>query len=55
MAAVHHTDEALDAARDVAHRGVGTASWGPDTDQPYRIGVGVYRWRYRVSAWRTRR
>jgi beta-galactosidase len=70
MAATLHTDEALDAACDVtalerapgvvvhvdvAHRGVGTASCGPDTEPWHRISPGVYRFRYRVSAWRTRR
>jgi beta-galactosidase len=70
MAATLHTDEALDAAPDVtslerapgvvvhvdlAHRGVGTASCGPDTEPWHRITPGVYRFRYRVSAWRTRR
>jgi beta-galactosidase len=29
---------------DVAHRGVGTASCGPDTLAAYRIGPGTYRW-----------
>ena len=29
---------------DVAHRGVGTASCGPDTLDKYRIKPGVYKW-----------
>jgi len=29
---------------DVAHRGVGTASCGPDTLAKYRIKPGVYKW-----------
>jgi beta-galactosidase len=29
---------------DVAHRGLGTASCGPDTLPEYRIGAGTYRW-----------
>jgi beta-galactosidase len=29
---------------DVAHRGLGTASCGPDTLPEYRIGPGTYRW-----------
>jgi beta-galactosidase len=29
---------------DVAHRGLGTASCGPDTLPDYRIGPGTYRW-----------
>ena len=29
---------------DAAHRGVGTASCGPDTLDKYRIKPGVYKW-----------
>ncbi|MGZ6266853.1 MAG: glycoside hydrolase family 2 TIM barrel-domain containing protein, partial [Candidatus Limnocylindrales bacterium] len=29
---------------DVAHRGLGTASCGPDTLPEYRVGAGEYRW-----------
>ncbi|EPD67306.1 glycoside hydrolase family 2 TIM barrel-domain containing protein [Streptomyces sp. HGB0020] len=29
---------------DAAHRGLGTASCGPDTSLPYRIPAGVHRW-----------
>ena len=29
---------------DVAHRGLGTASCGPDTLPEYRIGAGTHRW-----------
>jgi beta-galactosidase len=29
---------------DVAHRGLGTASCGPDTLPEYRVGPGTYRW-----------
>ena len=29
---------------DAAHRGLGTASCGPDTLPAYRLGPGVYRW-----------
>ena len=29
---------------DAAHRGVGTASCGPDTLDEYRVGPGTYRW-----------
>ena len=29
---------------DAAHRGVGTASCGPDTLDPYVLRPGTYRW-----------
>ena len=29
---------------DAAHRGLGTASCGPDTLPPYLVGPGTYRW-----------
>ena len=29
---------------DAAHRGLGTASCGPDTLPEYRLGTGTYRW-----------
>ena len=29
---------------DAAHRGLGTASCGPDTLPPYLVGAGTYRW-----------
>jgi beta-galactosidase len=29
---------------DALHRGLGTASCGPDTLAAYRIGPGTYRW-----------
>jgi beta-galactosidase len=29
---------------DAAHRGLGTASCGPDTLPEYRLGSGIYRW-----------
>ena len=31
-------------ALDAAHRGLGTASCGPDTLPEYRMGAGTYRW-----------
>ncbi|MFN8022601.1 MAG: glycoside hydrolase family 2 TIM barrel-domain containing protein [Acidimicrobiales bacterium] len=34
---------------DVAHRGVGTASCGPDTLPQYRLTPGVYEFAYRLS------
>ena len=69
MSATPHDDEELARARDLselgprrsltlhvdrAHRGVGTASCGPDTDPEFRIGPGRYRWAYRISARRRR-
>lgn len=64
MSAVHHTDADLFAAGDVAelvrregltvhvdmfHRGVGTASCGPDVDSKHRSTPGEYRFAYRLS------
>jgi beta-galactosidase len=34
---------------DVAHRGVGTASCGPDTLAPYVFGAGTYRWSWTIE------
>jgi beta-galactosidase len=34
---------------DLAHRGIGTASCGPDTLAPYRITPGVYEFAYRLT------
>src|SRR4029453_2916006 len=34
---------------DVAHRGLGTASCGPDTLPEYRIGPGTYRWGWTIE------
>ncbi len=34
---------------DTAHRGVGTASCGPDVDPSHIIGAGEYRFAYRLS------
>jgi beta-galactosidase len=33
---------------DVAHRGLGTASCGPDTLAPYLVGAGRYRWSWEI-------
>ena len=64
MSATHHAARDLFAANDVtelrrnraltihldiAHRGLGTASCGPDTLEKYRIAPGVYRFAYVVS------
>ena len=65
FSALHHTPEQLTAALhdvdlvahpattvhvDVAHRGLGTASCGPDTLERYRIGAGRYRWTWSLAA-----
>jgi beta-galactosidase len=34
---------------DAAHRGLGTASCGPDTLPRYRLGHGTYRWSWTLS------
>ena len=34
---------------DVAHRGLGTASCGPDTLPQYRVGPGVYEWWWTIE------
>jgi beta-galactosidase len=34
---------------DAAHRGLGTASCGPDTLPEYLVGPGTYRWRWTIS------
>jgi beta-galactosidase len=64
MSAVHHRASDLFAASDstnlvrraglvvhldVAHRGVGTASCGPDVDPAHIIGPGRYEFAYRLS------
>jgi beta-galactosidase len=53
-AAAHETDlsprSSLVVHADVAHRGVGTASCGPDVLSRYRVaGDTTYRWSYRLS------
>ncbi|MFI0773832.1 glycoside hydrolase family 2 TIM barrel-domain containing protein [Streptomyces sp. NPDC021212] len=49
LAAATHHDELVPRPRcvvhlDAAHRGLGTASCGPDTLPRYRLGAGTYRW-----------
>ena len=34
---------------DAAHRGLGTASCGPDTLPQYLVGPGTYRWRWTIT------
>ncbi|NNE12388.1 MAG: DUF4981 domain-containing protein [Ilumatobacter sp.] len=65
VSAVHHTAQDLFTARtatelvrrdrltvcvDVAHRGVGTASCGPDVLPQYRLAPGRYEFAYRLSS-----
>ena len=65
MSVLRHTDEELTSARhaadlatggdlvvhvDAAHRGVGTASCGPDVLERYRIPSGRYEWSFTVSS-----
>jgi len=65
MSVLRHTDDELAAARhaadlagaeafivhvDAAHRGVGTASCGPDVLERYRIAPGRYEWSFTVSS-----
>jgi len=35
---------------DAAHRGLGTASCGPDTLPEYWLAPGTYRWSYTLRA-----
>ncbi len=49
LAAATHHDELVPRPEvvvhlDAAHRGVGTASCGPDTLSGYLVGAGTYRW-----------
>jgi beta-galactosidase len=39
---------------DAAHRGLGTASCGPDTLPEYLVGPGVYEWSWMVAPVGTR-
>ncbi|MEV6105073.1 glycoside hydrolase family 2 TIM barrel-domain containing protein [Streptomyces sp. NPDC051940] len=52
-AATHHDELAPRATCvvhvDAAHRGVGTASCGPDTLPGYRLGAGTYRWAWTLT------
>ena len=67
VTASHRTTEALWQARDwtelgridevalhvdLAQRGLGTGSCGPDTLPAYRIGGGTHRWRWRLRPYR---
>ncbi|HEX7490833.1 MAG TPA: glycoside hydrolase family 2 TIM barrel-domain containing protein [Candidatus Limnocylindrales bacterium] len=64
MSATHHRPADLAAVRhdvelkprpetiiclDAAHRGLGTASCGPDTLPQYRVGPGTYEWTWQIA------
>jgi beta-galactosidase len=54
LAAATHHDELVARDRcvvhlDAAHRGLGTASCGPDTLPRYLIGPGTYRWSWTLA------
>ncbi len=42
-------EKALHVHIDVAHRGLGTASCGPDVRNEYRIGAGTFAFSYRLT------
>jgi beta-galactosidase len=44
-----HRNKFLTVHLDIAHRGVGTASCGPDTLEKYRISAGTYTFAYVIS------
>jgi beta-galactosidase len=65
FSALHHSVADLESARhatdlpdreetfvhlDVAHRGLGTASCGPDVLDRHRVGPGRYRWTWTISS-----
>ncbi|MBA3281837.1 MAG: hypothetical protein H0U29_06360, partial [Acidimicrobiia bacterium] len=35
---------------DIAHRGLGSAACGPDTEPRYRLSPGTYRWTWHLAA-----
>ncbi|MGC8633523.1 MAG: glycoside hydrolase family 2 TIM barrel-domain containing protein [Candidatus Limnocylindrales bacterium] len=54
LAAATHDVEVVQRAEtiihfDAAHRGLGTASCGPDTLPEYLLGPGTYRWAWRLA------
>jgi beta-galactosidase len=54
LAAARHHDELtarpyVSVHLDAAHRGVGTASCGPDSLPPYRVGAGRYHWSWTLG------
>ena len=52
-AAKHHTELVPRAETvvhiDAAHRGLGTASCGPDTLERYKVRPGMYRWAWTLE------
>ncbi len=55
LAATTHThllrpSDATHVHLDLAHRGLGSAACGPDTERRYRIGAGTYRATWHVAA-----
>jgi beta-galactosidase len=55
VAAATHAEELVPRPEvivhiDAAHRGLGTASCGPDTTEPYLLGPGTYRWEWTLQA-----
>ena len=54
LAAASHAEELIARPEvivhlDAAHRGLGTASCGPDTTEPYLLGPGTYRWEWTLT------
>jgi beta-galactosidase len=54
VAAARHADELVPRPEvvvhlDAAHRGLGTASCGPDTTEAYLLGAGTYRWAWSLQ------
>jgi beta-galactosidase len=54
LAATRHHSELIPRAEtvvhvDAAHRGLGTASCGPDTLERYKVRPGTYRWSWTLS------
>jgi beta-galactosidase len=43
------TSESTIVHLDVAHRGLGTASLGPDVDPRFRVRAGTYRWSWSIQ------
>ena len=55
LAAASHDVELVPVAQvvvhlDVAHRGLGTASCGPDTLAGYLVGPGTYEWSWAIAS-----
>ena len=45
-------DDRVEVHIDIAHRGLGTASCGPDVRPEYRLAAGTFRFAYRLSVQR---